>query len=150
LLWWKLRSYPRLFVPDRSTEAEDCYRKALMLKSDHVDTNMNMGHMFRLQGRWEEAREKYQVVLKRRSSFAIIRHHLGHVYEQLRLYKVNTYYICLFKSAAQIVSGCRGWIQENIRDSPPSWWHSYCSSKTAVLNKWYQELWFVNEPTKAS
>ena len=73
---------------DRSSEAEECYKKALTLKPDHVDTNMNMGHMLRLQGRWEEAREKYQVLLKRRPSFAIIRHHLGYVNEQLMLYKV--------------------------------------------------------------
>jgi len=78
------------FPTDRSLEAEECYGKALTLKSDHVDTNMNVGHMLRLQGRWEEAKEKYQVVLKRRPSFAIIRHHLGYVNEQLMLYKVNT------------------------------------------------------------
>lgn len=62
---------------------------------------MNVGHMFRLQGRWEEAKEKYQVVLMRRPSFAIIRHHLAYVNEQLMLYKVNTPLICLFKSAVK-------------------------------------------------
>lgn len=73
---------------DRPKEAEECYQKALSLKPDHVDTNMNAGHMYRLQERWQEAKEKYETVLARRPTFLIIRHHLGFVKEQLMLYKV--------------------------------------------------------------
>ena len=76
-------------ITDRPKEAEECYLKALTLKPDHVDTNMNAGHMCRIQERWEEAKEKYEIVLKRRPSFFNIRHHLGFVNEQLKLYKVR-------------------------------------------------------------
>lgn len=78
-------------ISDRPKEAEDCYQKALGLKPDHVDTNMNTGHMYRLQGRWQEAKEKYETVLGRRPTFLTIRHHLGFINEQLMLYKVPTY-----------------------------------------------------------
>lgn len=77
-----------LNTTDRPKEAEECYQKALTLKPDHVDTNMNAGHMYRLQERWEEAKEKYETVLTRRPTFFKIRHHLGFVNEQLMLYKV--------------------------------------------------------------
>jgi len=76
-------------VTDRPKEAEECYMKALSLKSDHVDTNMNAGHMYRIQKRWDEAKERYETVLRRRPGFFKIRHHLGFVNEQLEQYKVT-------------------------------------------------------------
>ena len=63
--------------------------KALSLKSDHVDTNMNVGHMYRIQERWDEAKERYETVLRRRPGFFKIQHHLGFVNEQLKQYKVS-------------------------------------------------------------
>jgi len=62
-------------------EAEECYRKALSIKADHINANINMGHLCRLQGRWLEAESHYQTALQRRPENIVVRYYLGTVLE---------------------------------------------------------------------
>lgn len=68
---------------DRPKEAEDCYRRALSIKEDHINANTNMGHLCRIQERWEEAVIHYSTVLRRRPKNPLLHYYLGFVYEQL-------------------------------------------------------------------
>ena len=68
---------------DRPAEAESCYRKALSIKSDHINANINMGHLCRLQGRWVEAVQYYETALQRRPKNIVVRYQLGVVEEKI-------------------------------------------------------------------
>ncbi len=68
---------------DRSQEAERCYRKALSIKPDHINANTNMGHLCRLQERWEEASRHYQTALQRRPNNTVLRYYLGLVHKRM-------------------------------------------------------------------
>lgn len=61
----------------RPSEAENCYRKALSIKGNHINANINMGHLCRLQQRWTEARDHYLVALSRRSENPTVLYSLG-------------------------------------------------------------------------
>ncbi len=78
--WWsKLYSWPL----DRPLEAEECYRKALSIKSDHINANANMGHLCRLQERWVEAREYYTTAVRRRPRNSLLHYNIGFVSEKI-------------------------------------------------------------------
>lgn len=70
-------------LTDRPEEAEASYRRALSIKSDHINANTNMAHLCRLQGRWAESRRHYQVVLTRRPESPQVLYYLGLVAEKL-------------------------------------------------------------------
>jgi tetratricopeptide (TPR) repeat protein len=70
-------------LTDRPQEAEDCYRRALSIKGDHINANTNIAHLCRIQGRWEEAVTYYSTALRRRPKNPLLHYYLGFVYEQL-------------------------------------------------------------------
>lgn len=67
----------------RPQEAESCYRKALSIKSDHINANTNMGHLCRLQERWGEAVKHYRTALVRRPDNPVLLLYLGLVLGKL-------------------------------------------------------------------
>ena len=68
---------------DRPKEAEEAYRTALAFKPDHLNGNTNMGHLCRLQGRWEEARRYFTSALARRPNLPTLHYFLGVASEEI-------------------------------------------------------------------
>ncbi len=68
---------------DRPMEAEECYRRAMSIKSDHINANTNMGHLCRLQERWEEARAHYTTAGQRRPNNFLLHYYIGFVSERI-------------------------------------------------------------------
>lgn len=61
----------------RAKEAEECYKRALSIKPDHITANINMGHLCRLQERWEEALEHYDRAKERRPHSPVMHYYAG-------------------------------------------------------------------------
>ena len=72
-----------ILLIDRPEEAESCYLKALSIKPDHVNANVNMGHLCRLQQRWSEANRHYVTALGRRPNNVVVRYYMGVVLEKM-------------------------------------------------------------------
>jgi tetratricopeptide (TPR) repeat protein len=67
----------------RPKEAEEAYRTALSFKPDHLNANTNMGHLCRLQGRWEEARRYFTSALDRRPTLPTLHYFVGVASEEI-------------------------------------------------------------------
>ena len=72
-----------LSLTDRPEEAEEAYSTALSLKPDHINANTNMGHLCRLQGRWEEARHYFTSALARRPTTPTLHYFVGMASEEI-------------------------------------------------------------------
>ena len=66
-----------LLLVERPIEAEECYKKALSIKHDHVNANTNMAHLCRLQKRWKEALKYYRIASQRRPNNPFHHYHIG-------------------------------------------------------------------------
>lgn len=68
---------------DRAQEAEEAYLSALSHKPDHINANTNMGHLCRLQSRWQAARRYFRRALQRRPRLPTLHYYVGVVSEEL-------------------------------------------------------------------
>jgi hypothetical protein len=59
-----------LRAPDKLSQAEAAYRKALSLDQDAADTHLHLGHVLKLQGRTHEAEASYLRVVARDPSMS--------------------------------------------------------------------------------
>lgn len=60
-----------------------CYLRALSVKHDHINANTNLGHLCRIQGRWEEAKEHYKTALQRRPDDPLLLYNVALVLEKI-------------------------------------------------------------------
>ena len=89
--------YPRISTysyTDRPKEAEECYRQALSIKPDHVNANINMAHLCRLQKRWKEALSHYILASSKRPNDPVLYYYIGIMYQEIGDWKVSyNYYL---------------------------------------------------------
>ena len=80
----------------REKEAEKAYLKAIHFKPDHINGNINMGHLCRMQARWTKARRHYNVALKKRPQLATLHYYVGLVSEELGTAEDLEVYTCMY------------------------------------------------------
>ena len=73
----------------RAQEAEKCYLKALSIKPNSADGNINLAHLLRVTSRWKEAHEQYVKALSLRPNNPQLHYFHGVVLEKLGKRKVG-------------------------------------------------------------
>lgn len=74
---------------DRAQEAEKCYLKALSIKPNSADGNINLAHLLRVTKRFNEADVQYQKALSLRPNNPQLNYFHGVVLEKLGKRKVK-------------------------------------------------------------
>lgn len=77
------------FFTERAQEAEKCYLKALSIKPNSADGNINLAHLLRVTGRFSEADVQYQKALSLRPNNPQLNYFHGVVLEKLGKQKVK-------------------------------------------------------------
>ena len=75
---------------DRTEQAEQCYQKALLIQPDHINANINMGHLCRLQNRWSEALKHFSIASNRRPNQSALHYYVGLVHMKMGNFEVCT------------------------------------------------------------
>ena len=76
------------FSAGRAQEAEECYLKALSIKPNSADGNINLAHLLRVTGRLPEADVQYRQALSLRPNHPQLNYFHGVVLEKLGKIKV--------------------------------------------------------------
>ncbi|MEK7989548.1 MAG: tetratricopeptide repeat protein [Thiotrichaceae bacterium] len=74
-------------------QAEACYRQAIVLQPESLDTWGNLGNLLRLEERYEEAIDCYKIILKQEPKHIAALNNIGNTYSDLGEFKqaINVY-----------------------------------------------------------